>query len=213
MSRPRLALAIEAMAAAFIVAGCSLLFPELAAPFDPNLLSPDPYYGLPVPTVQATYTSGLAEVTIKQGTTAEVIELNQVASGSQLTSDLTAHVTWRNSDGWTLVIDAYDMAGLGVPMPGLLPQATLTLERVVDGQFWVAPDTDSVSYELLCQTSVKEMSTTVVRGAAICSGMRWEDGSNYMAYGDPMYIGGQGPFGLSLTFEADGSAELPRVKN
>jgi hypothetical protein len=213
MSLHRFAPAIAAMATAFIVAGCELLFPQLAAPFDPNLIPPDPNYGLPVPTVRATYTSGQATLTIRQGTTAETVVLDKVAAGSQLTSDLGATVTWRNDDGWTLIVEAWDMSGLGYDLPGLLPEATLTVERVVDNEFWVAYDTDATTYAQLCNSTVKEMSDTVFRGAGTCTSLRWEDGASESGYGDPVYVDGQDPFAMTVTFEAEGSAELPRAKN
>ena len=62
----------------------------------------------PFPSVLGTYSQGSATLEVTRGGVAETIVLDRVGRGSQLTTIVGSNVTWRNDQGWILLINVYD---------------------------------------------------------------------------------------------------------
>ncbi|HVL52864.1 MAG TPA: hypothetical protein VM344_01230 [Vitreimonas sp.] len=126
------------------------------------------YFGYPMfdddfpePSVIATYTQGSATLELADGT---VIELPNVAKGSNLATPMGSSVRWTGGDGWHLRLNG---AG-GDEMFGEM--SYLTFDRLTDGEHW------TTEYAMdRCIVDIDLADATGVRGSATCKGVRWYD--------------------------------------
>lgn len=183
----------------FVISGCDLLYAGLYPDLGPF---PEPELG---PTV--VYDSGLATIDFTQGDATQTLTLDEVGPNSMLDSYMGAAVTWRNDAGWIVRINAYDFVDPSVGnLPGI-PSADVTVERIDGHEHWTA-GTYTAAPGNSCIVDVWEMSETVVSGRANCRKLRWTDSA--AGYGlEPVYIEGQDPFDITVTFEAKPSEGNP----
>ena len=119
--------------------------------------------------------------------------LDQLETASYVDS-YSASISWRNSDGWAINLEVFDMG-----VPGMDAMSSyLTLQRVSDSTLWVADNTLTGS----CNIDVRETTPDSFSGVANCSGLRWADGLGSYGTNAPDYIEGQPRFDLDVTFEA-----------
>lgn len=173
-----------AIAVALLVtgtSGCTLLDLLLGQPpFDPNA----PF---PLPSAQATFTSGRATIELD----GETIVLDELTGDSSIDPDFGVHVAWENEDGWYLTFSAY---------PAEEPFASggyLSIDRIADHEHWVLAD------PARCVTTTDQSDAGGVKGTATCRGLRWADFfTAYSGDGFPQPIPSQPPFDAEITFEA-----------
>lgn len=77
----------------------------------------------------------------------------------------------------------------------------MTVERIDGHEHWTA-GTYTAAPGYSCIVDVWEMSEAVVSGRANCRSLRWTDGAAGFGMGEPVYIEGQDPFDITVTFEA-----------
>jgi len=191
--RGRLRTAAMLAVVPFVLSGCDLLFAGLYGPMDPF---PEPDLG---PSV--VYDSGVATLEITQTDTTETVTLDQLGPNSIMDSYMGATVTWRNDDGWILRLNAYSFAD---PAAGGFPGSVsgdITFDRIGDNELWTAGGYTSAAGNR-CIVDISEMSETRVSGRANCRGLRWSDATGGFGFGEPVFIEGQDPFDVTVTFEA-----------
>ena len=194
----RFSLVLAVVLVPLVVSGCGVLFPAMGVPGIGGVGQDG------IPTVKATYATGLATLKITTGGKTSTVTLDTVVPGSQLMSTVGATVTWWNSDGWALQLQAFDItnvpgmpSGFDASVPG-----QLSIEHVNGHDFWTTQDYTS---ENRCIVDVPTMSETEVRGSATCKGLRWIDGvagSSGSGFGAVPYVAGQDPFDADVTFSA-----------
>jgi hypothetical protein len=159
------------------VAGCELLGLGGAVPLEE----------FPDPSPLATYTSGVATITLGDGTKVQLAELHGKA---ELSRTIGATVSWENDDGWYLQFggnsDEFGPSG-----------AFLTIDRIQGGEHWSTRDPRR------CIVDIAKLDATGVKGSATCKGLAWQDAvSPYLFPAASGGIPGQKPFDASITFEA-----------
>jgi len=166
--------------------GCTLLDLLLGVggvvpPFDPN----EPF---PFPTAEATFSTGEATITID----GERIVLDELAGDAVITTDLGAHVTWENEDGWYMSFTAYPGEP---PFPDL--GSFLSVDRITEHEHWVLIDPTR------CVTTTEQVDADGIKGTATCRGLRWADYfTAYSGTGFPQPLPSQEPFDAEIAFEA-----------
>ena len=181
---------------ALLVAGCFL--PSLGGFAD---FGDEP----PFPSVLATYSQGSATLEVTRAGATETIVLDRVGRGSQLTSLVGTNVSWRNDQGWVLLVSVYDFGNIFGPRASAEGtdesySGDVTVELIENHEFWKA-DSYSASGNR-CIVDVEEADETEVRGSATCRGLRWTDGTVVQLNPEPVLIDGQDPFDAEITFEA-----------
>jgi len=179
-----------------LLSGCDLLYAGLYPGLYPDQGPlPDPELG---PAV--VYDSGLATLEITRREASETVTLDEVGPNSMLDSYMGAMVSWRNDSGWIVRVNAYNFADPGM---GSFPGGTstdVTVERIDGHDHWMAGSYTAAPGNS-CVVDVWEMSETLVSGRANCRNLRWTD--SLAGYGlEPVYIDGQDPFDITVTFEA-----------
>ena len=170
--------------------GCSLLDLLLGVsgepPFDPD----DPF---PVPSAEATFTTGEATLTIS----GETIVLDEVVADSGISFG-AIRVVWENEDGWYMTYSAF-------PDEPFLGGGYITIERIADHEHWVVADPSR------CVATTDESGADGVSGTATCRGLRWTDYfRQYSGTGEfPEPIASEPPFDAEVTFEAHGATPRP----
>ena len=200
MNRSRLVVGLTAV----LLSGCML--PSFSA-FPPGID--------PIPTKLATYSAGSASIELTQSGTTETITLVSVGPGSTLNSLSGATVSWRNEDGWILLVTAYDLAAFSAfgRRPSAQPTresgsgpenqsyfGEVTVERIDGHEFWQANGSGATGNR--CIVDVTDVGPELISGKATCRGLRWSDGAVPLGIGDPVFIEGQDPFDAEITFEA-----------
>ncbi len=195
----RLRIAAALAVLPLVISGCDLLYAGLYGPIDPFL---EPELG---PSI--VYETGVATIEMTRGATTETITLDQVGPNSMLDSFMGATVTWRNDDGWIVRINAYEFSDPGaVGLPGIT-SGDVTVEWIAEHELWTA-GTYTAAAGNSCVVDIWEMSETAVSGRANCRKLQWTDGTGGYGFGELVYIEGQDPFDVTVTFEAkpfDGS--------
>jgi hypothetical protein len=166
------------------VAGCELLFPGFAPPVG------DP--GFPGASPLAEFGSGTAKIAIEGG---ETLELGQLHGDAELNSFFGASISWENESGWYLrLLGAGDKAG----GPAADFPATLTIDRIVDGEHWSTRDPER------CLVDIDKADKTGVKGSATCKGLQWHDAlASYDISGpNEDLVPDQPKFDATITFEA-----------
>lgn len=189
----RLRIAAALAVLPFVISGCDLLWAGLYGPTDPFL---EPELG---PSI--VYESGVATIEITQGDTTETVTLSEIGPNSMLDSYMGATVTWRNDDGWIVRMNAYSFADPAIgDFPGSMA-GDVTIERINEHELWTAGSYTSTAGNR-CIVDIWEMSETGVSGRANCRGLRWSDGAGGFGLGEPVFVEGQDPFDMTVTFEA-----------
>jgi hypothetical protein len=164
------------------LSGCTLLELLLGQPpsFDPDAT-------FPIPTAEATFTTGSATINLA----GETLVLDQLASGGTITDELGIRATWTNGDGWYLTF-------YGFPDMGLISESGyLSIDRIFDDQHRVIYDPSR------CITTTERADATGVAGTALCRGLEWSDYfSSISGMGFPQEIEGEPAFDADITFEA-----------
>jgi hypothetical protein len=170
--------------------GCTVLDLLLgvsgAPPFDPD----DPF---PVPSAEATFTTGEATLKIN----GETIVLDEVVADSGISFG-AVRVVWENEDGWYLTYNAF-------PDEPFLGGGYISIERIADHEHRVVADPTR------CIATTDVADAAGVSGTATCRGLRWADYfSQYSGTGEfPQPLASEPPFDAEVTFEAHGAVPRP----
>jgi hypothetical protein len=176
------------VALASLLTGCDLLYYSLYPPTDPWDPTETP--------ITSSYEEGAASLDFDEGTL--VVALDGLAPGSRYDSLMGASVGWKDDAGWSLTVMAYDPSTFG-GFPG--PGGTVTIGRVEGHEYWVA---GGYYDESRCIVTVDEITESLVRGTARCDRLRWTDGTTQsVSLMAPVYVEGQEPFDVHITFEAE----------
>lgn len=183
-----------AVAAAFLLAGCSFLFP----PPDISYLTPAPSdEPLAPPTLGPAFHAGEATITFAG---AAPIQLRLVQGGGL---DGVTSVTWSDGTGWYLQYEGSNAvvpipSGAISPIPSDLAMpvnpAMIMLDRIA-GPRHLTADTDA------CTTKVTRDDATGVAGTATCKGLTWAD-AMVMPMGTPVPVPGISAATATITFSA-----------
>jgi hypothetical protein len=191
-------IALGALAGAMVLGGC--VFPNFAG----LGLDDDDFDGLQ-PSVLAVYSTGSATLNITQAGQARSITLERIGRGSQLTTLIGSSVTWRNDEGWSLTLNAYDFGSVLRPESTSTTDAEsysadLSIQLIEDHEFWRAEGYGISGNR--CIVDVAEASETEITGTATCRGLRWRDGIAAGFGVETGLIEEQEPFDAEITFEA-----------
>lgn len=161
-----------------------------------SMFPPDDFGDFGEPMMVSTYDTGTAAIDFEGMGDGQV--LDNMAPGSQLDSLIGASVVWKNDAGWNLALTAYDMSSFGGLGP---PDGTVTIGRIEGHEYWIA---GGYMDESRCILTTDEISDAGIKGSAMCSQLRWMDGtSQFSGLGTPAYVEGQDPFDVQVTFEAE----------
>ena len=119
------------------------------------------------PSPAGSYTRGRAVLTITDRGR-QVITLDRVAPGPHLYTHFGAQVQWYNHQGWGLTIMAPSPEGRAAF--GSDPPPMVQLDRVTNGSHWTT-DTEQER----CVGDVDRVDASVIKGTAVCKGLRWTD--------------------------------------
>jgi hypothetical protein len=176
-----------AIVAAFMLAGCQYLFGLTPLPpaggfgsFDPGMFES---FGPEImPSPQAIFETGSAEVTIDDATT----KLDKLVGTAAVYRTFGTDIAWTDGKGFYL---RYYGPGEGAGEPGFL-----SFDRIKDGSHWTTMDSG-------CKVDLTKSDKTGLAGTASCNDLRWTDMMGGFA-GTPPLIEGEAPFDASVTFEA-----------
>lgn len=165
------------------LSGCTLL--DLLLGMSPDPFDPDGPF--PFPTMEASFTSGNATITLE----GEAIVLGELAGEAGIDEFIGASVRWTNGDGWYLGVNSF------AEMDGFPANAYLTLDWIVDSRHWTILDPSR------CVTTIDRVDESGIAGSATCRGLQWADyfTTNSMT-GYPEPIAGQAPFDAEIAFAA-----------
>jgi hypothetical protein len=170
-----------------MLAGCQYLFGLTPLPPTGGFGSFDPgdfasFGPEPIPSPQAIFETGSAEVTI--GDTAT--KLDRLTGVAAVYGMLGTQASWTDGNGFYLRYYG--------PSEGINDGGFLTFDRIEGGQHWT-------TLEPACQVALTKSDKTGLAGTATCNDLRWADAMGGFTPEAP-FIEGEAPFDASVTFEA-----------